>query len=152
MTAGARPASTRPASFALGSGVTLYTIGVEKGMTRRGKTELKRLAEETGGRAFLVDSVSELEEIYETIQKDLRSKYFLAYQPVPRRRSRVPDRRGRGLTAPAPRSGPYGDTFRGRASPPAKWLCRQRSPWFMPRPGEASFRKGRSSDQGRRPM
>ncbi len=69
--------------FALASGVTLYTIGVEKGMTRRGKAELHRLAEETGGRAFLIDTVAELEAIYKTIQTDLRSKYFLAYQPVP---------------------------------------------------------------------
>ncbi|MCP4204771.1 MAG: VWA domain-containing protein [bacterium] len=70
-------------AFALNSGVTVYTVGVEKGMSRRGKAELVRLAEETGGRAFLIDSVDELDAIYGTIQKDLRSKYFLAYQPAP---------------------------------------------------------------------
>lgn len=68
--------------FALSSGVTVYTVGVEKGMSRRGKAELARLAEETGGRAFLIDSVDELGAIYGRIQKDLRSKYFLAYQPA----------------------------------------------------------------------
>ncbi|MFQ5528146.1 MAG: VWA domain-containing protein, partial [Thermoanaerobaculia bacterium] len=67
--------------FALRSGVTIYTIGLRKGMTRRGKSELVRLADETGGRAFLIEDIPELDAIYEAIQKDLRSKYFLAYQP-----------------------------------------------------------------------
>lgn len=69
--------------FALASGVTVYTVGVEAGMSRRGKAELARLAEETGGRTFLIKSPTELDSVYATIQRDLRSKYFLAYQPAP---------------------------------------------------------------------
>ncbi len=68
--------------YALRSGVTVYTLGLRQGMTRRGKAELVRLAEETGGRAFLVDDVSELDAVYTSVQQDMRSKYFLAYQPA----------------------------------------------------------------------
>ena len=39
------------------------------------------MATQTGGRAFVIDSVEELDRIYEAIQLDLRSRYLLVYQP-----------------------------------------------------------------------
>jgi VWFA-related protein len=69
--------------FARSSGVTLYTIGFKLGKggkTSRGR--LQKMAAETGGQSFFVQSASELGGIYAAIQKDLRSRYFLAYQPA----------------------------------------------------------------------
>ncbi len=62
--------------------VTLYAIGLDlprsgKGADRR---VMSRLAEETGGRSFFLDNVSELAGVYDTIREELRSRYLLAYQ------------------------------------------------------------------------
>ena len=67
--------------YARRAGVTLYTIGIdlarrEKGIRRR----LTRLAEETGGRGFFIDSIEELAEVYQVIQEELRSRFLIAYQ------------------------------------------------------------------------
>ncbi len=43
---------------------------------------MKRLAEETGGRVFRVDRRNSLEDIYKTIQEELRSQYAAAYTPT----------------------------------------------------------------------
>jgi len=40
----------------------------------------QRLADETGGRFFFIEKARELDGIYDTIQKELRSQYLLAYQ------------------------------------------------------------------------
>jgi Ca-activated chloride channel family protein len=40
---------------------------------------LKQLAQETGGRAYFVTSVSELPKIYEQISEELANQYTLAY-------------------------------------------------------------------------
>ena len=67
--------------YAQRSGVSVYSIGLQiprsEGEARR---KLKKLAEQTGGRSFFLDEVSELEAIYTTIQEELRSRYLLAYQ------------------------------------------------------------------------
>jgi len=61
------------------SGVAIYTIGL--GIDERGaRRKLERLAEETGGRSFNLDSIDQLPQIYDTIQRELRSRYYLAYQ------------------------------------------------------------------------
>jgi VWFA-related protein len=61
--------------------VALYTVGIGLS-TREAEVRLKlsRLAEETGGRFFFISQASELEGIYDIIQKELRSQYLLAYQ------------------------------------------------------------------------
>ena len=77
-----KAAVSQPAS-ASSSGVTLYTIGFKLSKARRGgRSRLARLARETGGRAFFVGSTDELVEIYELVQRDLRSRYLLVYQPA----------------------------------------------------------------------
>ena len=67
--------------YAQRSGVSIYSIGLQlarsEGDSRR---KLKKLAEETGGRSFFLDDVGELEAIYAIIQKELRSRYLIAYQ------------------------------------------------------------------------
>ena len=44
--------------------------------------QLRRLAEDTGGRAFLAIAAGELEDIYEQIGGELRAQYWLAYEPT----------------------------------------------------------------------
>ena len=39
-----------------------------------------RLARETGGKAYFVGGVREIDRVYSKIEHELRSQYFLAYQ------------------------------------------------------------------------
>ncbi|MEM8960207.1 MAG: VWA domain-containing protein [Acidobacteriota bacterium] len=61
--------------------VTIYSIGLD--LPARGseaRKTLRKLAEETGGRSFFIDSTAELDAVYAQIREELRSKYLLAYQ------------------------------------------------------------------------
>ncbi|MEM7355289.1 MAG: VWA domain-containing protein, partial [Acidobacteriota bacterium] len=64
--------------YARRAGVAIYVIGLK--LPRRDYGKLAKLAEETGGRSFLIESAAELTATYETIQNELRSRYLLAYQ------------------------------------------------------------------------
>ncbi len=67
--------------YARRAGVTVYAIGLGEAVQKRGhRRVLTKIADETGGRAFFVEDVSELEMIYATIQEELRSQYLLVYQ------------------------------------------------------------------------
>lgn len=67
--------------YARRAGVAIYAIGLEYKKTDRiDRKRLERLAAETGGQSFFIDSADELEAIYQTIQHELRSRYYLAYQ------------------------------------------------------------------------
>lgn len=73
--------------YARRAGVTLYAVGLD--LPRRdggARRRLARLAEETGGRAFFLATVDELPAVYDTIQRELRSRYLLAYQSSNTRR------------------------------------------------------------------
>ncbi len=63
--------------YARRAGVTVYAIGLGADVDRK---KLVRLSEETGGRAFFLKSAAELDGIYATIQRELRSQYLVAYQ------------------------------------------------------------------------
>ena len=65
--------------YARRAGVTIYAIGLgidEAGARRR----LDRLSTQTGGKSYFVRDPDSLDEIYATVQRELRSQYFLAYQ------------------------------------------------------------------------
>jgi VWFA-related protein len=66
--------------FALTAGVAVYAVGLDLPVLTDTRSALGKLAESTGGRAFFIDGVAELGPIYAQIQKELRSKYLLAYQ------------------------------------------------------------------------
>ena len=67
--------------YARRAGVTVYTIGLGEAANQRAHRKvLRRIAEETGGRAFVVEAISQLEAIYAAIQEELRSQYLLVYQ------------------------------------------------------------------------
>ncbi len=64
--------------YARRAGVVIYAIGLKDATEERRK--LTRIADETGGRSFFIDDVAELTAIYDEIQRELRSRYLLAYQ------------------------------------------------------------------------
>jgi Ca-activated chloride channel family protein len=58
-------------------------FGVQAGMVdRREDKDLKKLAEETGGRAFFASQVIELERSFSAISLEVRSQYQIAYEPT----------------------------------------------------------------------
>ncbi len=65
--------------YARRAGITVYSIGfrLNDAAARRKLTEL---ANETGGRSFHIQDITELEPIYSLIQRELRSQYLIAYQ------------------------------------------------------------------------
>ncbi len=65
--------------FALTAGVAVYAIGLDLPSLHGTRAQLARLAQVTGGRAYFIDDVGELASIYAQIQRELRSKYLLAY-------------------------------------------------------------------------
>jgi Ca-activated chloride channel homolog len=73
--------------------VQIFVIGFvseldkEAGLIRKSPREkavalIKRLASETGGRAFFPESIAELPQIANEIVRDLRTQYVLAYNPT----------------------------------------------------------------------
>ncbi len=67
--------------YAYRAGVTIYAIGLQEAAREKAHRKvLRQIAEETGGRAFFVEDLDELEAIYDSIQTELRGKYLLAYQ------------------------------------------------------------------------
>jgi Ca-activated chloride channel family protein len=102
------------------SETAIYTIGLQprevsglKGF-REAEFVLKQLAQETGGRAFFVQKVDELNDVYGQIADELSSQYTMGYAPKnPRRdgafrrlvvqvaRPNVTPRTKRGYYAPA---------------------------------------------------
>ncbi len=100
----------RALEYARRSGVAIYAIGLDlRGDEKSGRKKLAQFAEETGGRSFFIDSAAELPAIYEAIQKELRSRYYLAYQS-----SNVSaDDRFRAIEVKLPKSGLEAKTLRG---------------------------------------
>jgi VWFA-related protein len=67
--------------YAKRSGVAIFTIGLnipKHNIGIRGK--LNRLGEVTGGRVFYVNKAAELAGVYAEIERELRSRYLLAFQ------------------------------------------------------------------------
>lgn len=66
--------------FARRSGVVIFPIGLnlsafDIGISRK----LGKLAEETGGRVFSINRVTDLAGVYQEIESELRSRYLIAY-------------------------------------------------------------------------
>ncbi len=66
--------------FAQSSGVTVYTVGLDQQVTRQGRRLLARLAEGTGGRSYFLGDLNGLGDVYDEIERELRSRYLLAYR------------------------------------------------------------------------
>jgi len=69
------------------SDAIIYTIGIfDEQDSDRKPGVLRRLAKDTGGEAFLPESLNELEPICQRIAHDIRNQYTLAYVPMNRKR------------------------------------------------------------------
>jgi VWFA-related protein len=69
------------------SNAIIYTIGIfDDQDPDRNPGVLKRLAKETGGEAFLPESVKDVEPICERIARDIRNQYTIAYNPTNKKR------------------------------------------------------------------
>jgi VWFA-related protein len=63
--------------------VTIYAISTNtSNVVSHGDKLLRRLAEETGGRAFFPNKVDDVVKAFDTIQDELRSQYALSYKPA----------------------------------------------------------------------
>jgi len=68
-------------------GAIIYTIGIfDDQDPDRNPGVLKRLAKETGGEAFLPESLTDITPICERIARDIRNQYTIAYVPTNRKR------------------------------------------------------------------
>jgi Ca-activated chloride channel homolog len=65
--------------YARRSGVAIYSIGYNLGMELGLKSKLAEIAETTGGKAFFANKPEELPAIYAQIERELRSRYLMAY-------------------------------------------------------------------------
>jgi VWFA-related protein len=68
---------------ALRSGVVIYSIGIGDRFRFEGVREdvLRKLSEETGGRAYFPHGADDLMEDFRQIENELRSQYLVAYSP-----------------------------------------------------------------------
>jgi VWFA-related protein len=67
--------------FAHRTGVAIYTIGLDTSQRDvLARNKLLRLAAETGGRAFFIESAEGLDAVYAKIEAEIRAQYLLAYQ------------------------------------------------------------------------
>ena len=65
----------------------IYTIGIfDEQDADRNPSLLKRVATQTGGEAFLPESLADVTPICERIARDIRNQYTIAYVPTNRRR------------------------------------------------------------------
>ncbi|MEM7583143.1 MAG: VWA domain-containing protein [Acidobacteriota bacterium] len=67
--------------FARRTGVAIYIVGLRlQSQKNEVRMRVQRLARETGGECFFIDRASQLGEVYDSIQQELRSQYLIAYQ------------------------------------------------------------------------
>jgi VWFA-related protein len=64
--------------------MTVYTVGIGgvAGISLKGERELKRLAAETGGRAFFPPRAEELAGVYDQLAADAQNRYLVTYTPT----------------------------------------------------------------------
>ena len=64
-------------------GATVYVVGIGgvAGISLQGERFFKRLAKETGGRAFLPTRETELAIVHDVLSSDVQNRYLLSYTP-----------------------------------------------------------------------
>jgi Ca-activated chloride channel family protein len=99
------------------SGASVYVVGIGgvAGISIRGERLLKRLATETGGKAFFPAREIELRPVHEQVASDVQLRYLLSYTP----RNQTVDGTWRQVQV--------------RASDPT-WVVRTRPGYFAPKP------------------
>jgi Ca-activated chloride channel family protein len=66
------------------AGITIYVVGIGgvAGISLKGERELKRLANETGGRVFFPPRIEELAGVYDQLAADAQNRYLVTYTPT----------------------------------------------------------------------
>lgn len=101
------------------SEVVVYAIGLrtsgddQPGRFSEAEFELRALAEQTGGRAFFVDRIDQLPEIYSRIAEELSNQYSIGYSSTNARR----DGAWRAIEVRVDRAGTVARTRRGYFGP-----------------------------------
>ena len=64
-------------------GATVYVVGIGgvAGISLQGERFFRRLAKETGGRAFLPSRETELQIVHDVLSSDVQNRYLLSYTP-----------------------------------------------------------------------
>jgi Ca-activated chloride channel family protein len=97
-------------TYARSARVPLYFIGVGLGiMDASGTNKMKTLAAETGGIAYFIHDIKQLDETYAQLDKDLRSQYLIAYNA----QTSVKDRAYRKVEVKVSKPGMTVRTIRG---------------------------------------
>ena len=66
--------------YARRSGVTIFPVGLNIGnLAVEVRTKFSELAEATGGKVFYISRAEDLTGVYDEIEQELRSRYFLAF-------------------------------------------------------------------------
>jgi Ca-activated chloride channel family protein len=97
-------------TYARSARVPLYFIGVGLGiMDTSGTNKMKTLAAETGGIAYFIHDIKQLDATYAQLDKDLRSQYLIAYNA----QTSVKDRAYRKVEVKVSKPGMTVRTIRG---------------------------------------
>jgi Ca-activated chloride channel family protein len=97
-------------TYARSARVPLYFIGVGLGIfDASGTNKMKTLAAETGGIAYFIHDIKQLDETYAQLDKDLRSQYLIAYNA----QTSVKDRAYRKVEVKVAKPGMTVRTIRG---------------------------------------
>jgi VWFA-related protein len=66
------------------AGITIYVVGIGgvAGISLKGERELKRLANDTGGRVFFPPRAEELAGVYDQLAADAQNRYLVTYTPT----------------------------------------------------------------------
>lgn len=97
-------------TYARSARVPLYFIGVGLGIfDASGTNKMKTLAAETGGIAYFIHDIKQLDETYAQLDKDLRSQYLIAYNA----QTSVKDRAYRKVEVKVSKPGMTVRTIRG---------------------------------------
>jgi VWFA-related protein len=67
--------------YAQRADTVIYSIVYATHVPTLGRKVMQRLAQETGGRCFIVSPNDSIEKIYAQIEEELRSQYSLGYSP-----------------------------------------------------------------------
>jgi len=73
---------------AISSGTLLYTVLIrpvknENGRNTAGEHALITITDSTGGAMYILDDLSQIEEMFDRIDRELRTQYLLGYYPQP---------------------------------------------------------------------
>lgn len=69
-------------AFLLSSDVSVYAIGTDAALLRRGASPLSRYARATGGDTYFVNNAAALSRAYAQVAEEARHQYTLAYAPA----------------------------------------------------------------------